>query len=285
MRSAVRRKPSRPTILGESFQGGFWGGDITFGGDTYAIIVAPKAVGEKTATKLVGQAVNTPGAASFTDAVANTTYLASLTSTSASAAAAFVKGLNVGGFNDWQIPSKNVLEALQTKLRPNGASTPAIYKTGGSEAFATNVYYWSSTTYDWSQQGSYTTGGDPIYGESTSTTSENHSFNYGPTGESVDYSGYITCGSDDGPYNVSGPNFSPSGNNIGDDRIGYYSASWTCRVTKTTTTVVGYTPTETHYYTDYYYQAYSVNFAGNGSVVQDKITALNIRAVRLVKVA
>lgn len=280
--------PLRPTVMGQLFQGGYWGGDITYGGKTYSIIVAPKALGEKTATKLTGTLVATPGATSTSDSVADTTALAALIGTNASAAAAFVRGLNIAGYTDWQVPSKDALAVVRTNLRPGATGVPIAFASSGAEAFSTAANYWSSTTYDWSQDGSYTTGGDPIYDTRTVNTNTPHSFSYGPTGETVNYSGYVKCGAgESGPNNVSGPSFSPSGNTIGDPpvRIGYWSASWTCSSTTQQTYVSGYTPTVTHYYTNYYYQAYAFAFGGTANpVATDKTTALTVRAIRLVDV-
>lgn len=279
--------PLRPTVMGQSFGGGFWGGDIVIGANTYAIIVAPKASGEKS-NKLVGNLINTPASASTNDSVANTTGLAALTGTSLSAAAAWVKALAIGTYTDWQIPAKDVLATVYNNLNPAGANTPAIYKTGGSEAFQAN-YYWTSTTYDYSVVTNYTTGGDPIYDTQTTQSNVPHSFNDGPVGESAAdaYAAYITCPSGQGgPNNVSGPNFRQSGTlTLNGDPIGYFSASWTCSTTVTKTVIVGYTPVEYGSYTTNYYRAYAQTFSGGSQTTYDKTGTYLIRAVRLVKVA
>lgn len=277
--------PLRPTVIGQSFGGGFWGGDIVVGPDTFAIIVAPKATGEAS-KKLVGNLVNTPGSASTHDSITNTTSLAALTGTSASAAAAFVKGLNISTYTDWQIPSREALRIVRTNLNPAGASTPANFKAGGSEAFA-STNYWSSTTYDWIDSGYYTIPGDPIYGTVTTTTDKPRSFSYGPTGESVDYSGYVKCSASEiGPSDVDGPNFSPGSGSINGDRIGYWSASWVCTVVTTRTEIIGYEPDEEVYYSDPKYQAYILNMGSTSAPsAVNKTGTYNVRAVRLVKVA
>jgi hypothetical protein len=278
--------PLRPTVMGQLFQGGYWGGDITYGGRTYSIIVAPKALGEKTATKLAGALVATPGSVSTYDSIADTNGLAALVGTNASAAATFVRGLNIAGYTDWQVPSKDVLAVVRTNLRSSAPGVPTAFSSSGTESFSTAANYWSSTTSDYTTQGSYTTGGDPIYETDTYYQEQSHSFDYGPTGESVNYNGYVKCGSGQtGPNNVDGPSFSPSGNSIGDTRIGYWSASWTCGVLVNDTYISGYTPTVTHYYTNYYYQGYAFAFGGTAApVLTDKTTALTVRAVRLVDV-
>lgn len=277
----------RPTVIGQLFQGGYWGGDIVLGdGATYAIVVAPKAVGEKQ-LKLVGNLINTPGAASTLDSVANTAALAALTGTNASAAAAFVKGLSIAGYNDWVVGSKAVMTVVNTKLAANLAGAPAPYKTGGVEAWQTN-YYWTSTTYDWVDSGSYETGGDPIYESRTTTSNQTRSFNDGPVGESADYSGEIRCGSGEtGPNGVSGPTFHASPGVVmpWGERVGYFSASWSCGVTTTKNVLVGYTPTDTVYYSNPYYQAWLQMMTTTTSTYTNKTGSYWIRAVRLVKVA
>ncbi len=278
--------PLRPTVIGQAFGGGFWGGDITIGTNTYAIIVAPKASGEKT-LKLVGNLVVTPQAASAIDSVANTTALFALAGTSASAAAAWVKALNIANYTDWQIPSLNALAVVEANLLPGGASTPAPFKTGGAEAF-TATYYWTSTTSDYTVTTQYTEGGDPIYDTRTTTKEQSRSLSSGPIGESAggNVARNVKCSaSEDGPNNVDGPNFVQSGNgNVNGDPIGYFYASWTCTVTTTKTVIVGYTPVEYYSYDTNYYRAYAQSMSSAANTRYDKTGSYPTRAVRLVLV-
>ena len=278
----------RPVIIGQSFGGGFWGGDIVLSDGTYAIIVAPKATGE-TKLALTGANVLTPGSADLSDSVVNTNYLATLTGVNKSAAAAWAKALTIGTYTDWCVPANDVMTIVQSKLGSAVAAAPAPWKAGGVEVWQ-NAQYWSSTTYDWLRDDSYTSGGDPIYQSKTEVVQRARSFSYGPTGESVNYSSYVKCNAGEvGPSSVSGPAFTPSGGattGVGGVRTGYWSAYWLCGVTTTTSSVVGYTPTVRHTVMTQMYQAKAYNpYTGVGVANVTKTTQLVVRAVRLVKVA
>lgn len=157
-----------PTI-GAAFEGGFFGGLVAIAGALHAVVWAPRAEGETEAVWLPSRKA-VPGAASCCDSMANTVAMAE----AGSPLANWARGLAIGGFTDWCIPARDVLELAYRHLKPtdyetdgyfrdgdNPSSVPPGYpysaapilettveafQDGGSEAFA-DEWYWSSTQY------------------------------------------------------------------------------------------------------------------------------------------
>jgi hypothetical protein len=130
-----------PSTYGAGFAGGYYAGLVTVDNTDYAIVLAPKSLGE-TSTALTsdnGQAWGT----SLVDSATNTDALLPN-----GVSAPWVKNLVINGYNDWKIPAKTVLETIAANLRQSAGSAPAVYKSGGSEALSNTVPYWSSTTND-----------------------------------------------------------------------------------------------------------------------------------------
>ncbi len=155
-----------PAAAGTPFEGGFYVGRIRVGDDLYALIVSPKTEGdaEGGVWGKYGQAV--PGARSFCDGLANTLAMAEAGSAIAQAALK----LEINGYTDWYIPSRDELELLYRHLKPttdenyrwrgdNPSSVPpgycyeeqspaqtsvAAFQEGGAEALE-EAWYWSST--------------------------------------------------------------------------------------------------------------------------------------------
>ena len=129
--------------IGSSLGGGFFVGEMTVGGERFALIVAPKAEGEKMNIeyKLKDRSVY-DGTDSDDDGVANTGKMID----SNHPAAQFCNGLQVGGFNDWYLPSRDELMMLWRNLGPRRKNTPEPFREDAAEAFETE-WYWSSTEY------------------------------------------------------------------------------------------------------------------------------------------
>lgn len=166
-----------PTVIGTVCEGGFYAGLFQIDGQQYALIVAPKMEGE-TSGKWGEYGQDVPGARSYNDGRANTLAMAE----AGSALAQWALGLNIGGYADWYIPSRDELEILYRNLKPtdtenycsfrdgdNASSLPAGYpyteespaqtaveafQAGQAEAFEPR-WHWASTqsspSYAWTQ--------------------------------------------------------------------------------------------------------------------------------------
>ncbi len=159
-----------PDTIGAPFEGGFYGGQIRIGAALYAIAWAPKAQGEIVGTAWLDHYDSVPGATSCNDSAANTKAMAE----AGSALAKWAQGLEIGGFTDWCVPARDVLELAYRHLKPtddenatsfrdgdNPSSVPPglpytdtspaltsvlAFRAGGPEAFDPQ-WYWSSTQY------------------------------------------------------------------------------------------------------------------------------------------
>ena len=121
-------KEATPTTPGTPFAGGIYAGRLFVGDVAYALVVAPRAEGEHDETKWSKNTKSVTGAESYYDGRANTDAMAE----AGSAIATWAKGLSIGGFDDWYLPSRG--EALLIK----SVELPE------AEALERDVY-WTST--------------------------------------------------------------------------------------------------------------------------------------------
>lgn len=159
-----------PTIIGTPWEGGFYAGVISYNGDVYAQVVAPKSDGQLLGTHKwgkYGQLI--VGADSFFDGLSNTKAMAE----GGLVIAERVLDLRIGGFDDWHIPARDQLELGYRGLKPtddenyvyrngdNPSSVPPgypytihlpgqtpveLFREGGAEAFDAD-WYLTSTQY------------------------------------------------------------------------------------------------------------------------------------------
>lgn len=128
-------------VLGAEFGGGFFGGEITVDGVRYALVVAPKADGEKMDLQYKKKNRDTSDGTDLdNDGLANTDRI----NDDNHPTAQFCRGLQIGGFDDWYLPSRDELMLIWMALGPNRKTTPESFKAGSAEAFET-TWYWSST--------------------------------------------------------------------------------------------------------------------------------------------
>ena len=167
-----------PFAIGTPLQGGFYAGLFLFDGAPHALVVAPKALGEIAPAAWLDKYELVPRADSCVDGLANTLAMAEAGSTLAKSALA----LQIDGFTDWYLPSRDELELLYRHFKPttqrnwagfrdgdNPSSLPAghpytdeapvqtsvqAFQAGGAEAFEPQ-WYWASTQssrgYAWGQ--------------------------------------------------------------------------------------------------------------------------------------
>ncbi|NDU91584.1 MAG: DUF1566 domain-containing protein [Ferrovum sp.] len=149
-------------------QGGFFAGLIRSNGEIRALILAPKALGEKAPSIWIPDYEDVPGAKSFHDGMANTKAMAE----AGSKLAKWALDLDIDGFNDYYIPALDEQEILYRAFKPttdtnsqwarSGINLSAVeptwpytedfpaqtalddFKAGGSESFEAD-WYWTST--------------------------------------------------------------------------------------------------------------------------------------------
>jgi hypothetical protein len=160
-------KPQLPPI-GTLIEGGFFAGAFILNGEEFGLIVAPKSEGHREDVEWNGSYKSVESALSYNDGAANTDAMAA----AGSKLAEWAKNLQIGGFNDWYIPSQDELELCYRHLKPgtdenscygrsgiNMSASPQtrpytptfpvqteaeLFRGEGAEAFDERAY-WSST--------------------------------------------------------------------------------------------------------------------------------------------
>lgn len=153
--------------IGTPMAGGTFGGIINVNGQHKGVIWAPKKAGQISAILLPSHKM-VEGAGTPNDCLSNTKALID----AGSPAAQQIATLNINGFNDWLIPSRDVLELGYRHFKPNSyenycswrdgensnsvppgwlytedyplQTTLEAFKDDGDEAFDL-AWYWSST--------------------------------------------------------------------------------------------------------------------------------------------
>ncbi len=155
--------------IGTAMEGGYFGGIINVNGTHKGVIWAPKHAGQIKSI-LLPEAMQVEAANSPNDCATNMKALIE----AGSPAAQKIAGLNINGFQDWLIPSRDVLELGYRHLKPtdvknyffwrdgdNSNSVPPgwlyteeypaqtaleAFKEGAEEAFEPS-WYWSSSAF------------------------------------------------------------------------------------------------------------------------------------------
>jgi hypothetical protein len=164
--------PPAPTVIGQSFGGGYYAGQIGVSGTaTHYLVVGPVASAESTSKKYKNVNTAVVGADSVIDGPQNTADMVADGDSTVYPAAHFCNDLVIGGFSDWYMPAKNEFEVCYYNLKPTtvsnntgyGSNTNAVpsrasnytsgnpaqtsaatFQTGGAEALTTTDYWTSS---------------------------------------------------------------------------------------------------------------------------------------------
>jgi hypothetical protein len=117
-------KADLPTI-GAPLSGGYFAGILIIREALHALIVAPKAEGEFKG-KWLNSEDKVPGADDIADGLSNTLAMAEAGSPIAKQALA----LNIAGFTDWHVPSRDALELLYRHLKPTSQENYCTFRDG-----------------------------------------------------------------------------------------------------------------------------------------------------------
>lgn len=171
-----------PTTIGEYWaaEGGYYAGKYQIDGTVYALVMAPKQLGETTMnwSYASGDTYYVPNARSMIDGKQNTQEFLNKYETIAPnyvLIPTWAKSLTIAGFTDWYIPSYFELEMMYRYFKPSthpntylGGANPhsipplptnytesdppvtpvTLFLEGASQAFGTG-YYWTSYFSQW----------------------------------------------------------------------------------------------------------------------------------------
>lgn len=104
-----------PTTIGQAYGGGFYAGKIVIGANTYYLIVSPKSSGENLSKQWKTTNDTTTGTLSLNDGLTNSNAM----NNASHPAAQFCRGLTIGGYSDWYLPSRDELEICYRNLKPD----------------------------------------------------------------------------------------------------------------------------------------------------------------------
>ncbi len=122
---------------GTPFEGGFFGGVVRHSEQLHAVAWAPKAEGESRQILLPsGHDGVRLVATSCSDCLGNTRALAEL----GSPAALWTLGLRIGGFADWAVPARDVLELGYRFLKPGTCETYCSFRDGDNPSSVPSGY-------------------------------------------------------------------------------------------------------------------------------------------------
>ena len=145
--------------IGTAYEGGFFGGLITLNGETYGLVVAPKAQGELEEATWGVYGNDLPGAISFNDGLANTQAMAA----AGSDLARWMLALDIAGFSDWYLPSRDELEILYRNLKPTTQQNYCSFRDGENPSTVPVSYPYSATNPAQTQASAFAEGGEESF--------------------------------------------------------------------------------------------------------------------------
>lgn len=151
-------KAALPAI-GAAFEGGFFAGQFTLNGETYGLIVAPKAQGELEEARWGIPGNDLQAASSFNDGMANTRAMAEAESD----LARWMLALDINGFADWYLPSRDELEICYRNLKPTEQHNYCSFRDGENPSAAPVSYPYTATTPAQTQATAFAEGGEEAF--------------------------------------------------------------------------------------------------------------------------
>lgn len=145
--------------IGTAYEGGFFGGLITLNGETYGLVVAPKAQGELEEATWGVYGNDLPDAISFNDGLANTQAMAAAESD----LARWMLALDIAGFSDWYLPSRDELEILYRNLKPTTQQNYCSFRAGENPSTAPVSYPYSATNPAQTHASAFAEGGEESF--------------------------------------------------------------------------------------------------------------------------
>lgn len=151
-------KAALPAI-GAAFEGGFFAGQFTLNGETYGLIVAPKAQGELEEARWGIPGEDLQAAISFNDGMANTRTMAEAESD----LARWMLALDINGFADWYLPSRDELEICYRNLKPTEQHNYCSFRDGENPSTAPVSYPYTATNPAQTQASAFAEGGEEAF--------------------------------------------------------------------------------------------------------------------------
>lgn len=154
-------KAALPAI-GTAFEGGFFAGLFNLNGETYGLVVAPKAKGELEEASWGLPGNDAPTAISFNDGLASTRAMADAKSD----LARWMLALDIAGFADWYLPSRDELEILYRNLKPTTQQNYCTFRDGENPSTVPVSYPYSATSPAQTQATAFAEGGEEAFAPS-----------------------------------------------------------------------------------------------------------------------
>ena len=147
--------------IGTATQGGYFGGIINVNGQNKGVIWAPKKAGQISAILLPSRKM-VEGAGSPNDCLSNMKALID----AGSPAAQQIAALNINGFNDWLIPSRDVLELGYRHFKPSSYENYCSWRDGENSNSVPPGWLYTEEFPAKTTQEAFMDGGDEAFGES-----------------------------------------------------------------------------------------------------------------------
>jgi hypothetical protein len=132
--------PIIPEVPGTPYEGGYYVGRMDTGTGIYALVLAPRDKGQSpNPVYWKTSATATANTSSLIDGWANTQAMVAA-GIDLHPAAKFCRGLSIGGFTDWYLPSISESEMCYRQFKPTTAANSILSSGGPQGPMGLNVY-------------------------------------------------------------------------------------------------------------------------------------------------